>query len=111
MTIAAASAPISGRPRTRETRDRSARPAGAAGGAVDGFAATDELMTCSRAGREGEPGSPGSPRAGYRVLFWAYSTIGPMLDSSTTDGPVSTGPPPPMSFPLVRFSHSDVTAM
>src|SRR3954454_2041116 len=112
ITIAAASAPISGRERTRETRDRWVRPGGAAG-AVDGFAATDELMACSRGVGDGSGGAGIGrlPRTGYRVLFLAYSTIGPMLLWSTTDGPVRTGPPPPMSLPLVRFSHRAVTAM
>src|SRR3954454_9120851 len=59
ITIAAASAPISGRPRTRETRDRWVRPGGAAG-AVDGFAATDELMTAPGLG--GRLGGAGFPR-------------------------------------------------
>ena len=33
-----------------------------------------------------------------------------MFEESTMDGPVSTGWPPPMSLPLVRFSHSEWTA-
>ena len=34
-----------------------------------------------------------------------------MLVLSTIDGPVSTGLPPPMSLPLVMFSHSSRTDM
>src|SRR3954454_23331929 len=41
ITIAAASAPTSGRLRTREMRDRSARPGGVADGAAGGLATTD----------------------------------------------------------------------
>ena len=32
-----------------------------------------------------------------------------MLVLSTKDGPVSTGPPPPMSLPFLRFRYSDET--
>src|SRR3954465_5567830 len=113
MTIAAASAPTSGRARRREIRDRGSR-LGASGraGAAEGSVTTDELMDCSwEWGGGGGRAAPGPPRVDYRVLFCAYWTIGPMFLLSTIDGPVRTGWPPPMSLPLDRFSHSAVTDM
>src|SRR3954466_4500127 len=75
MTIAAASAPISGRARRREIRDRGSR-LGASGlaGAAEGSVTTDELMDCSwewwGGGSRALPAPPGSglPRVVLRVL-------------------------------------------
>src|SRR3954449_9762015 len=106
-TIAAASAPTSGRARRREIRDRGSR-LGASGlaGAAEGSVTTDELMDCSwewwgRGGGGGQGGArpPGMslwfargggggggaglprppPHLDYRVLLCAYWTIGPMF--------------------------------
>src|SRR4051812_50149549 len=75
MTIAAASAPISGRARRREIRDRGSR-FGASGlaGAAEGSVTTDELMDCSwewwGGGGRGLPAPPraGLPRGVFRRL-------------------------------------------
>src|SRR3954469_5125572 len=75
MTIAAASAPTSGRARRREIRDRGSR-FGASGlaGAAEGSVTTDELMDCSwewwGGGSRALPAPPGSglPRVVLRVL-------------------------------------------
>src|SRR4051794_41683312 len=75
MTIAAASAPISGRARRREIRDRASR-LGASGlaGAAEGSVTTDELMDCSwewwGGGGRGRPAPPrpGPPRGVLRGL-------------------------------------------
>src|SRR4051795_8321286 len=72
MTIAAASAPISGRASRRAIRDRDSR-FGASGlaGAAEGSVTTDELMDCSWGwwGR-GKPGEAGFPRCGLtRVVL------------------------------------------
>src|SRR4051794_7380524 len=63
MTIAAASAPISGRARRREIRDRGSR-LGASGlaGAAEGSVTTDELMDCSWEGGGGGAEPPPAPR-------------------------------------------------
>ena len=63
----------------------------------------------ARAGPLGVVERPRPPA--QRVLFSAKVAIASMLDSSTNDGPVSTGWPPPRSLPLLSCSHSDSTAM
>src|SRR3954466_1967478 len=121
MTMAAASAPISGRASVRDSSERGSRTGGAdppgaggcEGGCPEGWVATDELIAGSKVerGRRGAGPTPRLPPTDYRVFFSVKGMIGPTFFLSTIDGPVRTGPPPPMSFPLVRFSHNDVTAM
>src|SRR4051812_50105563 len=110
MTIAAASAPTSGRARRREIRDRGSR-FGASGlaGAAEGSVTTDELMDCSwewwGGGGRGPPAPPGSglPRGVFRGLddradvFFVLHRRGPG-DRLGPPHVVSAGgglPPPP----------------
>jgi hypothetical protein len=61
---------------------------------------------------EGGPGGPEvAPRelGNYRVPRWAYTETVATLLLSMNDGPVSTVWPPPMTSPLVRYSHSEST--
>jgi hypothetical protein len=43
-------------------------------------------------------------------LFAAYVATASMFEESTKAGPVSTGLPPPITLPLIRYSHSESTA-
>src|SRR5919205_238256 len=104
ITIAATSAPISGRARNRPTSDRRTRGGAAAGacggGEGGGCVSTDEVMVGFSKGFGEGSRATRSHLGDYGVLFAVNGTILSMLLLSTMDGRVRTGPPPPMSLPL-----------
>src|SRR4051794_41693589 len=103
ITIAATSAPVSGRASARPSKDRWAR-SGATGGAVggEGCVATEEDMVGLPEGvRRGGRAGPAPPPRGYRGLFSGCWVIGGVLGLLTMDGPVGTAPPPPLALSVM----------
>src|SRR4029450_12679346 len=106
MTIAPASAPISGRVISRARGDFLATPPAPGGGrrGTDVHCLTHTNLRVS--GARGGPPRRATPHAcGYRVPPSANLPTTSMLDLATINGPVSVGCPPPRMFPLFLYNH------